>query len=141
MAFLFQKYLQTGLVLVSSNLHEGRAHMFIWWYTYYECSPIKNYFQTILNSISITANIEWWRYWLYWYAVKLFSLWRVFAKKESLQAPSMVDIQNPNRKVVFDMCFLCTFKEVIMLSHNILAMKTDISYIAEKNFSRSALHL
>ena len=53
----------------------------------------------------------------------------------------MVDIQNPNRKVVIDMCFLCTFKEVIMLAYNILAMNADISYIAEKRFSRSALHL
>ena len=39
----------------------------------------------------------------------------------------MVDIESPNRKVVIDMCCLCTFKEVIMLLYNILAMKsTDI---------------
>ena len=53
----------------------------------------------------------------------------------------MVDIQSPNRKVVIDMCILCTFKEVIMLSYNILTKKTDISNIAEKSFSRSTLHL
>ena len=62
-------------------------------------------------------------------------------KKESLQRLAMVDIESPNRKVVIDMCCLCTFKEVIMLWYNILAMKTDIYNIALKSFSRSTLHL
>ena len=132
MAVVLQKYLQTGFTLVSSNDPYAISS---------KCRPPQNYFQTIFNGISISANIERLRYWLYWYAIKLFSLWKVFAKNESLQRLETVNIHNSNGKVVIDMCCLCTFKEVIMLWYNILAMKTDIYNIALKSFSRSTLHL